>query len=97
MKWKKNKKHKRKQSKKTNAKKFSFRKYSKVKNKKIFYFSNKMFSFSFFILGCHYSKKQKENMIAPYLPSILVPIVGIFLPLSLMAVLFVVVEKESIE
>ena len=56
-----------------------------------------MFSFSFFILDCHYSKKQKENMIAPYLPSILVPIVGIFLPLSLMAVLFVVVEKESIE
>jgi len=36
-------------------------------------------------------------MIAPYLPSILVPIVGIFIPLSLMAFLFLVIEKESIE
>jgi photosystem I reaction center subunit VIII len=36
-------------------------------------------------------------MIAPYFPAILVPIVGIFLPLSLMAYLFIYIEKESIE
>ena len=36
-------------------------------------------------------------MIAPSLPSILVPIVGLFLPLLMMAVLFIVIEKESVE
>lgn len=36
-------------------------------------------------------------MIAPYLPAILVPIVGIFLPGIAMAVLFVAIEKESVE
>ena len=36
-------------------------------------------------------------MIAPYFPAILVPIVGIFFPVLLMAYLFVYIEKESIE
>jgi hypothetical protein len=36
-------------------------------------------------------------MIAPYFPSILVPIIGIFLPGLLMAGLFVYIEKESVE
>jgi photosystem I reaction center subunit VIII len=36
-------------------------------------------------------------MIAPYFPSILVPIIGIFLPGVAMAALFVYMEKESVE
>jgi photosystem I reaction center subunit VIII len=36
-------------------------------------------------------------MIAPYFPSILVPIIGIFLPGLAMSVLFVYIEKESVE
>lgn len=36
-------------------------------------------------------------MIAPYFPSILVPIIGIFLPGIAMAILFVYIEKESVE
>jgi photosystem I reaction center subunit VIII len=36
-------------------------------------------------------------MIAPYLPSILVPIIGVFLPLVAMALLFISIEKESVE
>jgi len=36
-------------------------------------------------------------MIAPYFPSILVPIIGIFLPCLAMAVLFIYIEKESVE
>jgi len=32
-----------------------------------------------------------------YFPSIFVPILGIFLPLVAMAVLFIVIEKESVE
>lgn len=36
-------------------------------------------------------------MIAPYFPSILVPIVGIFLPGIAMATLFIYIEKESVE
>jgi photosystem I reaction center subunit VIII len=36
-------------------------------------------------------------MIAPYLPSILVPIIGIFLPVLAMAALFVYISKESVE
>jgi len=36
-------------------------------------------------------------MIAPYFPSILVPIIEIFLPGLLMAGLFVYIEKESVE
>ena len=35
-------------------------------------------------------------MIAPYFPSILVPIIGIFLPGIAMAVLFIYIEKEEI-
>lgn len=35
-------------------------------------------------------------MIAPYFPSILVPIIGIFLPGIAMAALFIYIEKESI-
>jgi hypothetical protein len=36
-------------------------------------------------------------MIAPYFAPILVPIIGIFLPVLLMATLFVYIEKESVE
>jgi photosystem I reaction center subunit VIII len=36
-------------------------------------------------------------MIAPYFPSILVPIFGIFLPCVAMAALFLYIEKESVE
>jgi photosystem I reaction center subunit VIII len=36
-------------------------------------------------------------MIAPYFPAIIVPIVGIFLPVLAMAALFVYIEKESVE
>jgi photosystem I reaction center subunit VIII len=36
-------------------------------------------------------------MIAPYLPAILIPIIGIFLPGITMAALFVFIEKESVE
>jgi photosystem I reaction center subunit VIII len=36
-------------------------------------------------------------MINPYFPSILVPIVGIFLPAVAMALLFIYIEKESSE
>ena len=36
-------------------------------------------------------------MIAPYFPSILVPIIGIFLPGVVMAALFIYIEKESVE
>jgi len=36
-------------------------------------------------------------MIAPYFPSIFVPIVGIFFPALAMAALFVYIEKESVE
>ena len=36
-------------------------------------------------------------MIAPYFQSILVPIIGIFLPGLAMAALFVYIEKESVE
>ena len=36
-------------------------------------------------------------MIAPYFPSILVPIVGIFLPGIAMATLFIYIKKESVE
>jgi len=36
-------------------------------------------------------------MIAAYFPSILVPIVGIFLPGIAMALLFVYIEKDSSE
>lgn len=36
-------------------------------------------------------------MIAPYFPAILVPIVGIFLPGLAMAILFLYIEKESVE
>jgi photosystem I reaction center subunit VIII len=35
-------------------------------------------------------------MIAPYLPAVLLPIIGIFLPGVAMAVLFVYIEKETI-
>ena len=43
-----------------------------------------------------YNKKIKI-MIAPYFPSILVPIIGIFLPGLAMAALFIYIEKESVE
>jgi photosystem I reaction center subunit VIII len=36
-------------------------------------------------------------MIAPYFPSILVPIIGIFFPCLAMATLFIYIEKESVE
>lgn len=36
-------------------------------------------------------------MIAPYFPAILLPIIGIFLPGVAMALLFVYIEKESVE
>jgi len=36
-------------------------------------------------------------MIAPYFPSILVTIIGIFLPVLAMAALFVYISKESVE
>jgi photosystem I reaction center subunit VIII len=36
-------------------------------------------------------------MIAPYFPSIFVPIVGIFLPGIAMAALFIYIEKQSVE
>jgi len=36
-------------------------------------------------------------MIAFYFPSIFVPIVGIFLPLLTMVILFIYIEKESVE
>jgi photosystem I reaction center subunit VIII len=40
---------------------------------------------------------MRFSMIAPYLPAILVPIFGIFLPGIAMAILFVSIEKESVE
>lgn len=36
-------------------------------------------------------------MLAPYLPAILVPIVGLFLPVITMILLFLYIEKESVE
>jgi len=36
-------------------------------------------------------------MIAPYFPSILVPIIGIFLPGLAMASLFVYIEKDAVK
>jgi photosystem I reaction center subunit VIII len=36
-------------------------------------------------------------MLATYFPSILVPIIGIFLPGVAMAALFIYIEKESVE
>lgn len=36
-------------------------------------------------------------MIASYFPALLVPIIGIFLPLLAMASLFIYIEKESVE
>jgi photosystem I reaction center subunit VIII len=36
-------------------------------------------------------------MIAPYLPAILIPIIGIFLPVITMSALFIYIEKESIK
>ena len=36
-------------------------------------------------------------MIAPYFPSILVPIVGIFVPALAMISLFIYIKKESVE
>jgi photosystem I reaction center subunit VIII len=36
-------------------------------------------------------------MIAPYFPAILIPIIGIFLPLISMGALFVYIEKDSVE
>jgi photosystem I reaction center subunit VIII len=36
-------------------------------------------------------------MIAPYFPAILVPIIGIFLPVIAMATLFIYISKESVE
>lgn len=36
-------------------------------------------------------------MIAPYLPAILVPIVGLILPIITMILLFIYIEKESVE
>jgi photosystem I reaction center subunit VIII len=36
-------------------------------------------------------------MIAPYLPAVLVPIVGIFLPGAAMIALFIYIEKVSVE
>ncbi len=35
-------------------------------------------------------------MIAPYFPSILVPIIGIFLPALAIASLFVYIEKDTV-
>lgn len=35
-------------------------------------------------------------MIVPYLPSILVPIVGIFLPIIAMASIFIYIEKDQV-
>ena len=43
------------------------------------------------------NNKRGKQMIAPYFPSILVPIIGIFLPGIAMAALFVYIEKESVE
>jgi len=42
-------------------------------------------------------KKKRLKMILPYLPAILIPIIGIFLPGLAMAALFVYIEKESVE
>jgi len=36
-------------------------------------------------------------MLSTYFPSILVPIIGIFLPGVAMAALFIYIEKESVE
>lgn len=36
-------------------------------------------------------------MSAPYLPAILVPIIGIFLPAIAMVTLFIYISKESVE
>jgi photosystem I reaction center subunit VIII len=36
-------------------------------------------------------------MIAPYFPAILVPIVGLFLPIIAMAAFFIYIQKESVE
>jgi photosystem I reaction center subunit VIII len=36
-------------------------------------------------------------MIAPYFPSILVPIIGIFLPGIAMVAFFIYIQKESVE
>ena len=36
-------------------------------------------------------------MSAPYFPSILVPIIGLFLPCVAAAILFLYIEKESVE
>jgi photosystem I reaction center subunit VIII len=36
-------------------------------------------------------------MIAPYLPSILVPIIGLFLPILAMAAFFLYIENENVE
>jgi photosystem I reaction center subunit VIII len=36
-------------------------------------------------------------MIAPYFPAILIPIIGLFLPIIAMGAFFVYIEKESVE
>lgn len=43
------------------------------------------------------TKYKEKQMIAPYFPAILLPIIGIFLPGVAMAVLFVYIERESVE
>ena len=49
----------------------------------------------FFRFKIRYKKEVK--MIAPYFPAILIPIIGIFLPGIAMGVLFVYIEKETVE
>jgi photosystem I reaction center subunit VIII len=46
---------------------------------------------------CFYHPEISPFMIAPYLPSLFVPIVGIFLPGFAMAALFIAIEKETVE
>jgi photosystem I reaction center subunit VIII len=36
-------------------------------------------------------------MIAPYFPAILIPIIGLFLPIVAMITLFIYIEKDSIK
>jgi photosystem I reaction center subunit VIII len=49
------------------------------------------------IIVRYYLTIKRSQMIAPYFPSILVPIIGIFLPGLAMASLFIYIEKESVE
>jgi hypothetical protein len=44
-----------------------------------------------------YDLKKRSKMIAPYFPPILVPIVGLFLPILAMGALFIYIEKETVE